>query len=120
MKTSVAAIALAAAAVSMAPAHAQTAISVHVAAPGFGFHVGTPLLPVAVPVAPVHIHAPVPVFVPPPAVVYVPPRVLMPAPWIRPVVYPVFYKLAPRHGKHRHAEFRGVVSRGGGHGFRPD
>jgi hypothetical protein len=109
MRTALAAIAVAslAAAAPISAAYASDVI-IRVDTPGFGFRIGTPVVPFPRYVAPVYV--PAPVYAPPP-VVYVPPRVGPPV--IYRVVQPYPYRPVYKNWKHgRHINNR--------HGYRRD
>lgn len=106
MKTTIAAVALAALVVA-APVYAAHAsdVIIRVDTPQFGIRIGTP----------VRIVGPAPVYVPPPLyapapVVYAPPRVVVQPPIVYRVVEPYPYKHVRKHWKikhhHRHHDGR--------------
>jgi hypothetical protein len=101
MKAAIAAIALSAIAVAVptGAAQAQTFVSVGIETPGFGVHIGTPVVPVA-PAYPAPVFVPAPVYAPPP-IMYLPPRVVVRPPVIYPVAYPYRPAVVKRH-RHRH------------------
>ena len=105
MRTALAAIAVASlvAAAPISAAHAGNVI-IRVDTPGFGFHIGTPVVPYPRYV-PSPVYVPAPVYAPPP-VVYVPPRVGPPVIYrvVQPYPYRPVYK-DWKHGRrinHRH------------------
>jgi hypothetical protein len=105
----IAALALAAAAVLAPAAHAQP-VSIRIDTPEFGVRVGNigygavgypvPVYPAPVYAPPVVVAQPLPVY---PVPVYVPPRVIVPAPVYGQVVYPYAYGKPYRYGHpHKH------------------
>jgi hypothetical protein len=118
MKAAIAAVAVTAIALVAATdsAHAQTAISVQVATPHFGFRIGAPA-PIFSP-APIYVPA-VPIYVSPVPIMYAPARLIVSAPVVYPVVYPYHYSPAMKHRKHGYREVRGAFAPAVGYGYGP-
>ena len=118
MKAAIAAVAVTAIALAAATdtAHAQTAISVQVATPHFGFRIGAPA-PIFSP-APIYVPA-VPIYVSPVPIMYAPARLIVSAPVAYPVVYPYDYGPAMKHRKHGFREVRRAFVPAVGYGYGP-